>query len=332
LRTRAVFEWRLKKPAPGKTQYPWEGIGLRAHLLGDGDEIIAADGKPQLYAYLPETIQFMLRRRTGNDLASGFLTVYEPYRQTPFIRRVAPVSLDPNDGHSTAARIELADGTVHYVYHSLKPDRACTLDGRLRLTGQAACLVLDTRGRPQRAMLLGGTELALGEFVLTSAGPRRTRIRSIDYATGVVETAEPVLTGRALAGQTVIVAPDGLAEALTLRRVLDATHFSIGDEDLRVAAGPVCEIVGADNRLVTSVATPHVRAGMTVLNSRLAPQGRVSQLRSGLILDRTGMSPLASGDFPVGPDGTGPRFSVVMAGPGDEVCIPSLAVFERKPK
>ncbi len=329
LSTRAVFEWRLKKPAPGQTQYPWEGIGLRAHLLGDGDEIIAADGRPQRYAYLPETMQFMLRRRTGDNLASAFLTVYEPYRQTPFIRQVLPVRLNPHDGDTAAARIELADGTTHYVCHSLKPGRACTLDGKVRVTGQAACLVLDTQGRPQRALLFNGTELALGEFVLTSPGPRRTRIRSIDYAAGVVEIAEPVLTGRALAGQVILVAPEGLAEALTVRQVLNATHFSIGDEDLRVAAGPVCEIVGADNRLVTRVATPHVRAGMTVLNGRLQPQGRVSQLRNGLVLNRTGMPPVASQDFPAAPDGTGPRFAVVVAGPGDEVCIPSLSWMQR---
>jgi protein ImuB len=51
----------------------------------------------------------MLRRRTGDNLASAFLTVYEPYCQTPFIRRVASVSLAPNDGETVAARIELAE-------------------------------------------------------------------------------------------------------------------------------------------------------------------------------------------------------------------------------
>ncbi|NUQ66276.1 MAG: heparinase II/III family protein, partial [Pirellulales bacterium] len=332
LRTRAVFQWRLKKPDAGTTQYPWEGIGLRAHLLGDGDEIIAAEGKPQRYAYLPQTVQFLLRRRTGDNLASAFVTVYEPYRQTPLIRRIVPVSLEPNDGETVAARIELADGAAHYVCHSLKPDRPCTLDGRLRFSGQAACLVLDAQDKPQRAMLFNGRELALGPFVLSGAGLRRTRVKSIDYSTGVIETKEPVLTGPELAGQTVLVEPEGLAEATTLSRVLDATHFSIGDADLRVAAGPVSRIDSADNRLVTPVATPHVRTGMTVLNSRLQPQGRVLQLANGLVLDRAGRAPVTSQDFPAGPDDSGPRFSVVVIGPGDEVCIPSLATFDREAK
>ena len=67
---------------------------------------------------------------------------------------------------------------------------------------------------------------------------------------------------------------------------------------------------------------------MTVLNSRCEAQGR---LGSGdrLTLDRDGRPPLKAEDFPAGEDGLGSRFSIVCAGPGDEVLIPGLVSLTR---
>ncbi len=330
LQGEAVFEWRLKEPGEGKTQYPWQGIGLRAHLVGSDEEIIAADSKPQKYDYLPDTVQFMFRRRVGEDLASSFVTVYEPYMQTPFIKRVSAVALEPDDGQAVAVRIELLDGSTHYAFHSLTPEQRYKLDAKVSVTGQAACLVLDADGKPQKAMLLNGTELGLGEFALRSSGLQKTRIVSVDYAKGIVEIADPLLTHQAVPGQTVIVAPDTFADSLTMQKVIDATHFSVSDEDMRVAGGPVNEVVADQSRIVTSVDTPHAATGMTVLNSLLQPQGRLAA-GDRVIIDRTGMAPLKAEDFPKGTDASHPRFWVVMAGPGDEVWIPGMAELTRKP-
>jgi hypothetical protein len=66
---------------------------------------------------------------------------------------------------------------------------------------------------------------------------------------------------------------------------------------------------------------------MTVLNSRLEPQGKLAA-GDRWTLDRTGLGPLKPGDFPAGEGGLGPRFAVVMAGPGDEVWIPDLVMGE----
>ena len=329
LQGRAICEWRLKEPGEGKTRYPWEGIGLRAHLLGEDEEIIAADGKPQKYSQLPDTIQFMLRRRTGENLSSRFVTIYEPCKVRPFTERVAPVSIEPADGQAAAARVELADGGAHYVFHSLTPQQPCLLDGKVKVAGQAACLVLDARGEPVRAMLLNGTELSLGGFSLEGPGLQKSEITSVDYERGVVEIADPMLTRGSVPGQTIIVAPDSFADCLTVAGIVDETHFSIGDEDLRVAGGPVSEVIPAQNRIVTSVSMPHTQAGMIVLNSLHQPQGRLAG-GEGITLDRVGIGPLRPEDFPTGPGDSHPRFSVVMAGPGDAVLIPCLVIFERR--
>ncbi len=327
---KAIFEWRLKEPGEGQTSYPWEGIGLRAHLVGRDEEIIAADSKPQKYKYLPETIQFMLRRRQGGeDLASNFVTVYEPYKNRTFIDQVVPVSLEPDDNRAVAVRINLVGGGSHYVFHSLAPEQKYTLDGIVEITGQAACLGLDADGKPEKGLLLNGTELRMGEFALVSSGMQKTTIASIDYEQGIVEISDPLLTYPALAGQTAIVAPDSFADSMAVRKVIDPTHFSIGDEDLRVAGGPVNELLAESSRIVTSVATPHIETGMTVLNSLLQPQGRCAG-GDTLTLDRTGLEPLKADDFPHGADGSHPRFWVVMAGPGDELLIPSVVEFIRR--
>lgn len=53
---------------------------------------------------------------------------------------------------------------------------------------------------------------------------------------------------------------------------------------------------------------------------RLAPGDDVT-------LDRQGLPPLTPECFPAGEDGLNPRFAVVIAGPGDTVTLPSLAIY-----
>jgi hypothetical protein len=88
----------------------------------------------------------------------------------------------------------------------------------------------------------------------------------------------------------------------------------------------VSQVIPENSRIVTAVSSPHARPGMTVLNIRLEPQGRIVA-GERWTLDRTGLPPLRTEDFPAAEGGIGPRFLIVMAGTGDEVVIPSLALF-----
>jgi hypothetical protein len=92
----------------------------------------------------------------------------------------------------------------------------------------------------------------------------------------------------------------------------------------------VNQVIPEENRIETGVNTPRARSGMTVLNNRMQPQGRLAE-GARLTLDRTGLPPLKREDFPPGPDGARPRFTVVMAGPEDEILIPSLVQISHKP-
>jgi len=187
--------------------------------------------------------------------------------------------------------------------------------------GQAACLVLDPAGKVSRAMLLNGTQLACGSYSLKGKGLRRVKVKQVDYGRGIVALAAPVLTEDLQPGQTVLVAPAAQADSVTLRAVLDPTHFSIGEEDLKVGGAPVAEIAG--NRLISPIPIQNARAGMTVLSSSLRPVGRIIE-GDHWTLDRT---PQLS-DFPPVGNGTR-RFSVVILGAGDEVVLPDLVEYDR---
>ncbi len=322
---RAVCDWRLTQPLPGQRPRPWEGIGLRAHLVGGNQEIIACDGRPQGYRHMPETVKFLIRRRQGAGLSSAFTTIWEPYSGRTWIERAELLPIEPADGRAVAVRIRLADGSRHILFHSLEPGRAYVVDGSVRVDGQAACLVLGADGRAARAMLLNGTRLLLGRFSLAGKGRRRSKVASVDYERGIVHLADPVLDRRLRAGQTVLVAPGTFADSLTVREMLSPTELAVADAELRVGGGPVNQVLPEANRIVTSIASPHARVGMTVLNARGEPQGR---LASGdrWTLDRTGYPPLRPEHFPAAPGAAGPRFSIAMVGPGDEVVVPDLCV------
>ncbi|MDA0748568.1 MAG: heparinase II/III family protein [bacterium] len=322
----ATGTWTLTEPMEGQPERPWKGIGLRAHLLGEGEELFGCDGPVQKYKYLPKSVKFLFRRRTGENLESRFVTVFEPFQGKPWIKETLAVKITPEDGNVSAVRVDLADGGRHYVFHSLTPDQSYTLDDAVHVSGQTACLVLDAVGKPVRAMLLNGTELAMGDFRLEGKGVRKSRIVSVDYRSGVVEIADPVLGEDLRAGQAVRVAPDGFGDCVTLERVIDTTHFSIGSEDLQTAGGPVLAVEG--DRIVSSARNPHVRLGMTLLNSQGEPQGRViEKMEDGWRVDRGELEPMRMEDFPQVEGDPGPRYSIVVAGPGDEVAIPNVARF-----
>ena len=190
--------------------------------------------------------------------------------------------------------------------------------------------MLDAEGSPVGATLLNGTVLRKGDFLLEGKGLRRSRVASVGYEAGVVEIADPILDEDLLPGQTILVAPDTFADCLTVERRIDATRFSIGDEDPQVAGGPVTGIDPDRGHIATPVPNPHARVGMTVLNSRMEPQGRFAERdESGWLLDRGDLGTLTPDSFPKTAGDENPRFSVVMAAPGDEVLIPHLAQFSR---
>lgn len=320
----AYCDWKLTEPNGGKSSSrPWQGIALRAHLLGTNQELISCDGPVQQYDYLPKTIKCLIRRRTGENLSSCFTTILEPYKIQPWIKRVSPVKITPDDGQAAAALIVMANGARHYVFHSTNPDKTYTLDGKLRVTGQAACLVMDVHSKPVKCMLLNGRSLTFGKYAVKGKGLRRTKIASVDYVKGIIELADPGLTKDLGPDNVVLVRHEGFADCVTPRKMLDSKRFSIGDEDLRVAGGPVTEV--KPDEITTSARNLFALPGHTITNGSYEPVGRLAAKRpAGWMVE--GYKPLTWDSFKTAPGDAGPRYYVVMAGVGDDVWIPDCVL------
>ena len=136
LNAEAIAEWRLTEPIDAQPERPWRGLGLRAHLIGKEEELFACDGPVQKYKHLPESVKFLVRRRTGPDLSSRFATVFEPYKDRAWIRRATPVELTPDGFGAAAVRVEMEDGSIHYLFHALDGDREHTMESGIRVAGR----------------------------------------------------------------------------------------------------------------------------------------------------------------------------------------------------
>ena len=322
----ATAEWRLTQPLEGQPERPWRGIGLRAHLMGRDEALFACDGPVQKYEYLPESVKFLVRRRAGADLSSMFATVFEPYRDRTWIRRATRLQLTPAGFGAAAVRVDLEDGSIHYLFHALDADREYSTENGISVSGQAAFLALDEEGRPVRAMLFNGRTLSMDGFRLDGTGTRRSTIASVDYTRGTIELNEPVIGDDLAEGQAVPVVSDGYSDCVTLTRAMDRRRFSIGDEDVRVAGGPVSGVQA--DRLFSSASNPHAHEGMTLLNSAGEPQGRLAaRVDGGWRIDREGRGPMTLEHFPVADGDPGPRYTVAMVGAGDRLEIPNLVIF-----
>lgn len=314
--------WHLTEPIEGQPQRPWEGVGLKAHCLGENETLFGCDGPVQKYQYLPKSIKFFVRRRTGENLKSRFTTIFEPYQNETWIAQVTQLSISPEDNNASAVRIDLKNGEQHYLFHSCSPDQHYTLDGTIQVSGQAACLVLNAQGQPSRATLFNGTQLKQNDLELKGQGLQKSHIVAIDYQTGIVEIADPVLDPNLPTEQVFLIKTETFTDSLTLHKIIDKNHFSIGHEDVMVAGGTVDDV--QKNCLISRSSNPHAKLGMTLLNSSNEPQGKlIEKLESGWRIDRGDLGPMNLSHFPKNKDAK-PRYKIVMAGPADSITIPSL--------
>jgi hypothetical protein len=320
----AVADWRMTEPLAGQPERPWEGIGLRAHMVGQEETLFACDGPVQKYHFLPKRVKFLARRRQGEGLTSRYLTIYEPYKGSTWIDRVSRLNGAGADGKADAVRVDLANGETHYLFQSTDYNATYRFENGLVVSGQLAVLVLNEEGIVRRAMLMNGTRLSLGDWSLTGRGQRSSTIASVDYRNGIVELQESVLDDVLVSGQAMPLISAGFTDRVTLQEVVDERRFSIGDEDLRVAGGPVNSVDG--DKLFSTAANPHAVVGMSLLNSEYCFVGRlVEKIEGGWRLDR---KDLRMADFPVAEGDPCPRYVIVMAGAGDEILIPDVVRFD----
>lgn len=118
-----------------------ENIHLRLTMLGDVDEVALADGvPPQNKPGNPETLRYLIARRSGANLDSLFTSVLEPYKNDRFIRSIGSATVQEgglvvDSPDVKAVKVELANGRTDYIIYSLNPDTEYTIDGKIRFKG-----------------------------------------------------------------------------------------------------------------------------------------------------------------------------------------------------
>ncbi len=314
-----TVRWDLNRDPALYPYKPTAGIGLRAHLLCNGETVYACDGIPQRRKDFPETHKWVIRRRTGEHLSSTFATVFEPLGEaTAYIQKVESIAVSPPDG-STALRVEHPAGQ-DVVFWTACPETMHTFAGHAA-NGRAACIRLSPEGTVTTARLFDGTELQGPGLALVSDGPRRATIAAIDYEKNTVTLDEPVLTPD-LVGAWVTVDTGRHKDAVRIDKVLSETAFSLGDQDLRCGIGNVLGI--SDGNLIKSDRLIYfAQPGMTVVNEAYRPVGHFAAREANDVrLVEKGVAAEAFTDS----DGDGrKRFIIMAVGTGNTIFIPSQA-------
>ncbi|MBI5380699.1 MAG: heparinase II/III family protein [Opitutae bacterium] len=201
---------------------------LRVHQVGDAADPVFADA-PGIYPHLPRA-SFVLARRSGQDLTSTFLAVYEPYRDAaegaqPRLDRVTRLG-------ERALAVYRRDGGMDVLLFGAHQIESPF--GRIDFAGDFAYLS-GTSQRLAGAETLGCDRLVVGgKTLLNGSGVFTAQIVKVDAAACAVELdAELQLP---LAGATAVFSDSAwsrtsgyrLRQIEGRRLMLDAATLSLG--------------------------------------------------------------------------------------------------------
>ncbi|NLJ36826.1 MAG: hypothetical protein GX358_11435 [candidate division WS1 bacterium] len=145
---------------------------LRLHALTPADEVALASGDPpQNKAGNPRRLRYLIQSRLGENVASQFITVLEPYDTTPFINAVrvleATHDADPNSVATVA--VELADGTVDILISCEQRTRV-QVEGGIDFDGRFGMIRL-VNGQVRTIRMSDATLLTYGDIRLETDQP-----------------------------------------------------------------------------------------------------------------------------------------------------------------
>lgn len=216
-----------------------DGLHLRYHHLSQANEVALAHGDPpQNKAGNPRRLRYVLARRQGDEgLTSTFVSLYEPYRETPVIQSVERIDCgqDAEGFEAVAVRVELADGAVDWLL-SARGEGAIEVPDGPAFSGRLAWLRLRD-GVVERATLIAGTQLALGAFRASAEAPAFigtvARMDRDMVEDGRIWVEAELPTDGTLVGERIIIANDDVRNACyTIERVErdgEQTMLGLGD-------------------------------------------------------------------------------------------------------
>jgi hypothetical protein len=181
-----LYNVRRDTKPPGQFMLDWkvaagyrnaketDHVHLRMYALNQADDIALADGDPpQNKPGNPKTLGYVLMHRAAPVLNSNFVSLIEPYKQSPFIKSVK--RLDDGKSMQVSLKVEHINGTVDYILYN--PDSTQTMqttDG-VKMNGTLG-YVRQKQGKPIKGVLLNGKQLSYANMNLTAAGPVRGKV------------------------------------------------------------------------------------------------------------------------------------------------------------
>jgi len=308
-----------------------EGAYLKAFLVGENEQVYVCDGKPQQNQKgTPESVKFLVRRRTGDDLSSTFITVFEPGAHQELIKSVTRIPTDNAD--LVALRIELDSGAIHYYFNATEPVAETDIADGIRFAGaaypaaQVGYLALNDRGEVENAYLHNATLLSRGNWKIENDGPAVTTIASCDYKENSVTLADPVLAEREAVGSTAIVNCGRYGGTFEVRGVQGGDKLLFGDQEPIRSRFFIKEIKPSEKSLVTPTTISFGQPTMHLVNEALQPVAKLVSAGGGTVLaDRD----FTAEQWPDADRDGAARGYIMEYGPGDLVLIPSSIRYQR---
>lgn len=220
-----------------------DNIHLRMHALSQVNDVALADGDPpQNKPGNPKKLGYVLMHRKGEDINSTFISVFEPYKQNPFIKSVKRIN--NGDESQIALLIEHTNGSMDHILYNPESEKLMKLPNNISMTGNIGFL-RTKNNQPTKAILVNGSALSYGELNLKSEGRITGKIVKMNKnpsGSGWV-LVDPILPENgSLNGEQLIISTKGERDATyTIKSVKREGKYT------KIDCGPITFAMGLKN-------------------------------------------------------------------------------------
>jgi len=310
-------------------------------------EVITANGQPELQPGNPDEIQYVLGRnilpleeaQAGRQLLSKYAAVIEPHRGPPTVEAVTPLRAATASAETVGLAVR-RQGAVDLIHSSLDPDERCEwegLDEPLVVAAEFAVLTLGDRG-VERAFVVNGTLLQWGAFALKPSPAPAGKVLAVDCGRNTIVIDAALPKPELFRDSVIILGNDLHQSSYTIKEARatdEGTALSFGDVLFIVGMGEVAKtdqaagVVTSDRSLSGYGRTDGGRhAGRWLFNDDKSAGFRIEAVRGATLRLGNVDADLEAtfGDK----DGDGRRrYWICDIGPGDAFRLPSTTYYSR---
>ncbi|MFA6944470.1 MAG: heparinase II/III family protein [Pedobacter sp.] len=220
-----------------------DNIHLRMYALSQANDVALAEGDPpQNKVGNPKSLGYVLMRRKGENLNSTFISVFEPYKQNPFIKSVKRI--ENGDDSQIALEIEMTNGSTDYVLYNPDAGKLMKVPNDISMKGNIGYLKKQN-GLVSKAILVNGNALNHENLNLKSDGQIKGKIVKMNKnpsGSGWVLVDQLLPENGSLTGEQLIISNNGDRDAIyTIKGVKREGKYT------RIDCGPITFAIGLKN-------------------------------------------------------------------------------------